>query len=221
MVAMNACSDPEKINGPKGRLTPPTYPARVIEPDEGEPVHVVVWCPWDEDVHWHGAAGGGGNRAAHCATDWHSPLLRTGYNLTIVGRAVAADEVIPPGLMVGARRLHQVLDQASGALRAVLLRYLLDVKAVHGSVISKRMPKGKAWIFGADGWLIEPRGRHSLEGHGFISLAASLYGVPPGVAAVRFLEAVSFDRLDAEAVFAVQSAIDAWVARGAPSRASR
>lgn len=214
-----------------GSFTPPTttekgasardLPALILMREEGDPVHIIVWCPWCEAVHRHGAGGGPGNRASHCAQDHHSPLGATGYNLDVVGDAVSEGAVIPGGLMVGERRLHQVIDQAAGALRAVLLRFILDMKAVSGPVLQKRTPKGNAWIFGAENWLIEPRGRKPIEGQGFLRMAAALYGVPPGVAAVRFLEALSFDRLDAQAAFELQAVIDAWVARGAPSRASR
>lgn len=115
----------------KGSLAP-DLPSLILMPDEGDPVHIVVWCPWCEAVHRHGAAGGAGNRAPHCAQDHHSPLGATGYNLDVVGDAVSEGAVIPGGLMVGERRLHQVIDQAAGALRAVLLRYLLDIKTVRG-----------------------------------------------------------------------------------------
>lgn len=204
----------------KGRSAP-DLPALILMPDEGDPIHIVVWCPWCEAVHRHGAAGGPGNRAPHCAQDRHSPLGTTGYNLDVVGDAVSEAAVIPGGLMVGERRLHQAIDQATGALRAVLLRFILDIKATRGPVLNKRTPNGKAWIYGAENWLIELRGRKPIEGQGFLRLAAALYGVPPGVAAVRFLEAVSCDRLDATAAFEIQGAIDAWVARGANSRPAR
>lgn len=205
----------------KSELARPTFPAFVIKPETAAPVHLVAWCPWCEELHWHGAAGGGGHRAPHCAGDWHSPLGGIGYDLDVVGEAASEKAALPGGVMVGEQRLHRVIDQAAGVLRAGLLRYVLGIKTVRGPVLQKRTPRGTVWIFGADGWLIEPRGRKTIEGRGFVQLAAHLYGVPPGVAAVRFLEAVSFDRLDAEAALAVQSAIDAWVARGAPARVSR
>ncbi|MCJ2084331.1 hypothetical protein [Methylobacterium sp. J-090] len=201
--------------------TPPRLPAFTVASEVGDPVHVVTWCPWCEALHWHGAAGGGGHRAPHCADDQHSPLGHTGYDLDVIGGPASEEAAVPGGLLVGEQRLFRVMDQAAGILRAGLLRYVLGIKTVRGPVLQKRTPKGNAWIFGAESWLIEPRGRKPIEGRGFLRLAAALYGVPPGVAAVRFLEALSFDRLDAQAAFELQAVIDAWVVRGAPSRASR
>lgn len=202
-------------------IEPPRLPAMNLRAERGKPVHTVTWCPWCEAVHSHGAAGGDGGRAPHCGQDRHSPFLKTGYALDIVGEAYSENAIIPGGLMVGQRRLHQVLDQASLSLRAIALRFILNVKSARSSVIQARNPNGKAWIFGTESWLIEVRGRKPVEGTGFLRLASTLYGVSPGIAAVRFLEAVTLDRLDAEAAFAVQRVVDEWVARGARSRAGR
>jgi hypothetical protein len=30
------------------------------------PAHLAFWCPWCRYLHVHGAAGGDGNRVAHC-----------------------------------------------------------------------------------------------------------------------------------------------------------
>lgn len=186
--------------------------------ERGKPTNVVCWCPWCEDAHWHGAAGGSGQRAPHCSDVSASPLKRTGYVLNVRGESTSERAVYPEGLFVGRRRFHQVVDQAAGALRAVLLRFMLDLRTVRGPVLHRRRPEGSVWVLGPEHWRIEPHGRCAVEGQGFLRFAAALYGCPPGVAAVRLLEGVSFDRLDTRAALEVQSAVDAWIARGAPSR---
>jgi hypothetical protein len=216
------------MNGPfesyaeaKRRPTIPSLPVVTITPASGRRVQLAGWCPWCEAVHRHGAEGGGGNRAPHCAEDRNSPFGQTGYDLDIIGDAPSEEAVIPSGLMVGHRQLHRVLDQSAELFRAVLLRLVLDVKTVRGSVLQKRMRQGSVWVFPGNRWVVEPHGRQATEGLGFSRLAALLYGVPPGIAAVRFLEAASGDRLDATAAFEIQRAVDAWVARGAESRPAR
>lgn len=206
---------------PLERLKPPVLPAIKVTTEEGDAVQLVAWCPWCETMHWHGAAGGTGNRAPHCAEDRTSPLGRTGYDLEIVAEAYSEQAILPHGLMVGKRRLHRVLDGAAEALRAVVLRAVLDVKSVRGPVVQKRTDKGKTWLFGTDRWLIEPRFRRSIEGNGLLRLTAALYGVSPGIFAVRILEAATGDRLDARAAFALQQLVEEWIARGAPSRPER
>jgi hypothetical protein len=48
--------------------------------------------------------------------------------------------------------------------------------------------------------------------------ACSLYGLTPGVVAVRFLETIMSREFDSETALSVSGAIDAWSQRGAPSR---
>ena len=48
--------------------------------------------------------------------------------------------------------------------------------------------------------------------------SCALYGLPPGIVAVKFLEALIQHRFDAETALAVSGAIDAWSERGAPQR---
>lgn len=189
-------------------------PAFVVDDVPGkDPVHVVGWCPWCEDVHRHGAAGGGGSRSAHCHGS-SSPLMPSGYNLDVQGRILDESQVVPQRLRPG-HRLHRVLFHASAPLRAVLLRYLLGTKRA-GSSVERRTASGRVMVLTAEAWVAD-LGSRETEGRGFIAMAALLYGVSEGIAAVRLLEALSFDTLDEEAAFAVADAIDAWIARGAGS----
>ena len=203
------------------RLKPPVLPALRVTTETGEAVHIAAWCPWCETVHWHGAAGGGGNRAPHCFEDRTSPFQQTGYSLDIVADSYSEEAIAPLGLMVGKRRLHHVLDGVAEAIRALALRAVLDMKSVRSPVIQKRNDHGKTWLFGSGRWLIEPRFRRPIEGSGLLRLAAALYGVSPGIVAVRLLETVSFERLDARAVFELQQIVERWIARGAPNRLGR
>ena len=48
--------------------------------------------------------------------------------------------------------------------------------------------------------------------------ACALYGLPPGIVAVRIIETIMQRRLDAETALVVSGAIDAWSQNGAPQR---
>lgn len=202
------------------RLSPPTLPARRIV-CAGKPSRTVLWCPWCEQEHWHGEVAGRENRAPHCLADRRSPLGRTGYDVEVVGRARSAAAVIPRRPLGFTGRLHEVAGAASGGLRKTMLRHLLARRTIPAGSMVARTPAGRVQILEDGTWRIEPRQRRALAGRGLIALASALYGLSPGIAAVRLLEAVSGDVLDEEAAFGLQAVIEAWQARGAPRRPER
>ena len=69
------------------RLYVPAYRLR------GAPEAIAWWCPFCGAPHSHGAAGGDGNRGAHCISPV-SPGYRGGYTLIECG-SVASDRFLP------------------------------------------------------------------------------------------------------------------------------
>ena len=94
-------------------------------------------------------------------------------------------------------------------------------------------PGGKRWTSNAsfagvrieahsDGrWSITPKRGAAQRGDEFVSLAACLYALPKGVAAVSFIEAALCVHLDAEAAHEIAAVFERWYARGAPAGAGR
>lgn len=54
-----------------------------------------------------------------------------------------------------------------------------------------------------------------------LSLVSLLFGIPPGVAAVRVLEACTNAQFDARAALEISAAVDGWFERGAPLNEGR
>lgn len=199
----------------------PVFQAIEVRGERATNSNLVVWCPWCETLHWHGAAGGGGNRAAHCADGPASPLRATGYDLDVVGRAVTSDAVLPANPMVKQDQLYATLEREAPSLRQAVLKKVLGLRSASRDVISRHLGNGWLWVFGLSRWRIKSPDGATQDGEGLLRLFSELYGVPPGVVAVRLLEAVSAERLDAEAALGVQRAVDDWASRGAPKRGVR
>lgn len=191
-------------------------------------VQAAAWCPWCETLHFHGAAGLKADdpvpdhRASHCDGKV-SPL--NGYDLVVHGEVSDYAAALPRAPLVGRRRLSASLDAAAHAFRSLVLRHGLGVDRA-GAVVDQRIGRVRVWICNAT-WAVEPasevsgpaarvaglRGATRAEGSGLIGLLSELFGLPPGVAAVRLLAAVSLDKLDAQAQREIAAAVDAWVER--------
>jgi hypothetical protein len=125
--------------------------------------------------------------------------------------------------------LREALAAASFSLRSPTLRAILGLKRA-GLMFETRAGSYDVTVMGRDAWVLRPsrdpaQGRRGTaarqSGRGFIRLAGALFGVDPGTAAVRFLEAVTLDRLDTRAALEMAAVINAWVGRGAPEREGR
>lgn len=207
---------PEKpVSRPIGA---PVFQAIEVRGERTTHSNLVVWCPWCESLHWHGTAGGGGNRAAHCDDRASSPLRATGYDLDVVGKAVTSEAVLPANPMVKQDVLYRTLEREAHALRQAVLKKVLYLRTASRDVISRHLGNGWLWVFGLSRWRIKSPDGATQDGEGLLRLFSELYGVPPGVVAVRLLEAVSAETLDAEAALGVQRAVDDWASRGAPKR---
>lgn len=211
-------------------LAPP-QPARPERPrlrtltivENGEPVQNAAFCPWCEDLHFHGLPPG--QRGAHCVRE-DSPYRCTGYVLDVQGTVPSAGAAVPDAPRPRGRYLHQSLDQASASLRRVVLRHVLGRKFAgtwgegkvgravvsvccdHWTVAPQGLKRGEGLGFGRLGSPV-------VEGNGLIGLFSLLWDLPAGVVAVRLLEAVAYRTLDAEARLAVAAAVDAWAERQA------
>jgi hypothetical protein len=189
-------------------------------PDAGS---LAAWCPYCEGVHWHGAAGRGDaprteNRAPHCSDGSGSLFAGIGYDLKVTGRVDDAAEIIPdaPGPQSGKRLWHRVNAQA-GAIRRAMLKAIVPrsgwLKQAGAGWMVSTYPAGPkpAWE------LIGPSGSLK-EGRDMITLAAAVYGLPPGIAALRLIEAATAARFDRETAIELMAVLERWAASGAPQR---
>lgn len=229
----------------RGTLQALFLPNRPTDPGEmfGS---IAVWCPWCEDVHFHGAAGQGDKprieaRGAHCCPDSGSPFIETGYRLEVAGRADNAAASLPDCAYAGPtkegkaenrsrRRFRLALMESAPALTRAIVGAMTGRRGIDLKYDQVKLPGTlRLHLYsGAKAWAIHrheppeaPCGTAAREGRGNAALAAALFGTPESIAAVRLLEAALNVRLDIEAVAEIEAAIDAWIKRGAPERRKR
>jgi hypothetical protein len=181
---------------------------RVQWPGGGE--NLVAWCPWCLETHSHGVGGGYGHRVAHCFSGTGSPFAASGYSLVAAGDATDAARLRPKAIFARA-------DFAKRLARADLARRML------GALLNARvgigllaLPRARLAVAGAR-WELTPAAAPPIEGSGLLDLLCQLFGVPPGVAAVRILEAVTRIKFDGRAALEIAHAVDCWIRRGATS----
>lgn len=197
---------------------------------------LAAWCPWCEDIHFHGDAGGGAgdreeHRLANCSDASASPFLETGYTLHVSGKSHDAAALLPDCPMTqpyraGKRndrarfRLHRLLNANFAKIRSAMLAAITGRSKVSLRYDQVNLPDSSRLniYVGGEAWDIRRDGEQTSRGDGYISLAATLYGLPSGVAAVRLFEAATATRLDREAIEGLQTVIDGWIARGAKAR---
>ncbi len=182
-----------------------------------------VWCPWCESLHMHGA--GAGHRAAgeHCHPHRGSPL--GGYELKPVRKGGCEGDAIPKAPLAGKVLLARELSQKQRSLVRAVASVILNQKKAMDLPTGREIAGMRTWVrletgIGGDAaaWSAYRKtvDEGSADGNDLVSLAAFLFGVTPGVAAVRILEATTGACLDADAALAVSHAIDQWHARGSP-----
>lgn len=197
--------------------------------ESGQPVQYAAFCPWYEDLHFHGLPSG--QRGAHCLRE-NSPYRCTGYVLDVQGTVPSAANAIPNAPRAQGRYLHQSLDQASAMLRRVVPRHTLG-RRCSGDWGERKIGRAVVQIY-CDHWTVAPKGLKRgeglgfdrlgllvVEGNGLIGLFSHLWGLPAGFVAVRFPEAVAYCTLDADARLTVAAAVDAWAALQAKRNAAR
>lgn len=198
---------------------PPALLALRYEREDGGHGHE-VWCWWCETTHHHGS--GGGNRGAHCCDhDGRSPLASTGYELSVVGRETKGDPkfTFPGERLAGRRPFWRSAELSANQMR----------KAVIEAIFAKR-PRGEIAEFKLSDCriVVSPWGWNSRDaddryeaGDNLLSLIPRVFDIPPGVAAVRVLEAATGAQLDAGAALDLQAVIDDWFRRGVPKNEGR
>ena len=214
---MTAALPPSKTSATlaNGAAVPELLTRRVDRPD-GSHGHE-VWCWWCEKVHSHGA--GAGNRGAHCCdNDGRSPLAS--YDMDVIAHALASDapSPFPRRRIFGSRRFWRSIGLSSPALRKAVVEAIF-AKKPRGEVAEfKVCARASSWRRGAE----YARSNDEFDdGADLLSLAAILFGISPGVAAVRILEAATGAMLDARAALAIAAEVDAWRSRGAPKNDGR
>ena len=196
-------------------VTHPTIAAFETRDPDGKNPQWVFWCPWCETVHRHGAVGG--ERVAHCH-DESSALIKHGYSLQKAGEVESEAEIVPRRFRRGAFRTN--VASVARDLRTAALRALLPLtvtRARQDCFVIDVCARARLVMFDEQ-WRVEDASGVLAEGNGLLRLAQPMYGVSPGVAGVRFLEALSGWPFDDEAARAIAVAIDAWSSRGGRAR---
>jgi hypothetical protein len=194
-------------------LTPEIIAYRLYLPGfrAGVPQQVAFRCDWCEEVHFLGAVGGG-----FCSVPCgeHSPLRVSGVKLTILDYVGDGVDAFPPAPMGRAWQLRIRMILASVALQRIAAKFICGSQRMT-DFLEKRIGPFTLTVF-AFGWRWSLRHskRAPIEGRGLLTLAAALYGVSPGVAAVRILEVFNFRSFDPQTALAIQGAVDAdaWAA---------
>lgn len=190
-----------------------------IEGLDGAERHA-AWCPWCETLHQHGASSV--QRGAHCSDgDGRSPL--TSYDLDVIAHRGAAERApFPVGPMIGRTRFWKAIDAASRSLRRDVLAAIFGGARPTTCVdrtIGVPPVSVSAYVDGEFSLLFDADS--VVYGSELLSLIASLFVIPHGVAAVRILEASTAAQFDARAALEIAAAVDGWIARGAPKNEGR
>lgn len=187
---------------------------------------LAFWCPWCEAPHFHGGCGGGGAgdgpTSAHCAGDRRSPFLTTGVDLVTTRVDIACAAIEPAVPMIRRRPFRAMVGFHGDAFQALALRSILGVSAAAArrSIVETAVGEAVYVLVAGVSWRVYSSAREAA-GSGFLGLIEALYGITPGVAAVRLLEAVAAETFDAPTALAIQIAIDDWVRRGSLARGRR
>lgn len=197
-----------------------TLTARFLPSPDAEPGSglgtLAAWCPHCERVHTHGAAGRGDEpraerRGAHCDAALGSPRAGRGVALQIEGTIPALDEARPDAPMVRAgQQLHRRLGEAATAFRGLVLRTLTARRRVAVDVAAFNIGGHEVAVLDLGLFWTLDRPGGTTSGRGLLSLAAALYGVTPGIAGRRILEAAAGIRLSSDTALEIEASLDRW-----------
>ncbi len=205
-------------------LADPKIPAVRVKNGAGEVRHH-VWCPWCEEIHSHGNTSG--HRVAHCHPWRGSPI--GGYDMVVTLEGARPEAIIPKSPFAGSRNFRESINDASEGIQRMVCAAMLG-KQWTGLRPGGAFENGKyRYVVGVapwghpTPWYIGLRNSHHdlAKGDDLISMAAWLYGIPHGVAAVRIVEAATGACLDQEAALELSQAIDSWHDRGSPQGTGR
>lgn len=130
---------------------------------------------------------------------------------------------IAPRRLVGKRSFWRSIELSSMPFRLALFRAIFGTSTPR-QIMSRKMHGATAMgscCFDAAAWSLGWESGGAVEGNEYLSFIKLLFGVSPGVAAVRIIEAVTNCKFDAQAASEIQAAVDGWFARGAPADEGR
>ena len=125
--------------------------------------------------------------------------------------------------LVGSRSFWSSVEFSATALRRALFGAIFAMDAPR-SIMARKMAgvsiMASCHFVDAEWSALWASGR-TVAGREFLSLVSLLFGIPPGVAAVRVLEACTNAQFDARAALEISAAVDGWFERGAPLNEGR
>ena len=153
------------------------------------------FCPWRE-----GFCDGANCNRAVCPgpRDWGKDNAPSGAMRKAQGESQEGDPTLREHLRQNFDTLDRALDRSTLEQTSYPRHFYLSRKPKAGEV---RLP-----------WNSRTANETAF------AWAATLYGLPPGIVAVRIIETIMQRRLDAETALVVSGAIDAWSQNGAPQR---
>jgi hypothetical protein len=171
------------------------------------------WEPWRETFRGHGE-------------DAHRPEWRDGA----LSPLSPLDSDAPPPVFqlapprfVGSRKFWRSIESSATALRRALFGAIFATSTPR-RIMARKMA-GLSIVacceFADAEWSAVWESGRKAAGNDFLSLVSLLFGIPPGVAAVRVLEACAGAKFDALAALEIAAAVDGWFARGAPPNKGR
>ena len=171
------------------------------------------WEPWRESFREHG-------EGAH-RSEWRdgarSPLSPLDSD--------AAPQVfqLAPPRFVGSRKFWRSIEFSATALRRALFGAIFATNAPRRTMARKMAGLSvMACCEFTDGeWSARSEIGREAAGREFLSLVSLLFAIPPGVAAVRILEACTSAKFDARAALEIAASADGWFERGAPPNKGR
>ena len=170
------------------------------------------WDPWREIVRRQDEGS-----SSHAWRDGaHSPLPP-------LDPARAPVFQLTPPRLVGSRSFWSSVEFSATALRRALFGAIFAMDAPR-SIMARKMAgvsiMASCHFVDAEWSALWASGR-TVAGREFLSLVSLLFGIPPGVAAVRVLEACTNAQFDARAALEISAAVDGWFERGAPLNEGR
>ena len=129
----------------------------------------------------------------------------------------------PPPRLVGSRSFWSSVELSVTAIRRALFGAIFATGAPR-RIMARQMAgvsivASCEWSEGE--WSAKWQSGREAAGREFLTLIVLLFGIPPGVAAVRILEACTNAQFDARAALEISAAVDGWFERGAPPNEGR
>jgi len=171
------------------------------------------WEQWRETFREHGKDAYGPR--------WRDGALSPLSPLDCVAPAPVFQ--LAPPRFVGSRKFWRSIECSATALRRALLGAIFATGAPR-RIMAKKMAGLSIMAscqFTDAEWSAMWKSGRTVAGGEFLSLVSLLFGISPGVAAVRILEACTGAKFDAVAALEIAAAVDGWFERDAPPNRGR